>query len=455
MAQVIGVPAEFRDSAYRRRRGQNWILVGLLYSFFYMTRYSFSALAPDLKEFFAWDEKDLGLFETIMPLFYGFSVVINAPIADRIGGKKAFLLGAAGVVVMNALFGCTFLLRDPSSPTGYALGLTASSTAWVMSLMWGVNAYFQSFGALSIVKINAQWFHLKERGRFGAIFGVLIRLGLILAFSGVPFIASLTGNWMYGFWIPACFVAILFVLVHKFVVDNPSEAGYADLDTGDAVVAETNGKVRIRDVLKKVFTSRTMWMIAVASMMIGLIRRSILDSSWFPLYFKQNYDIGKDSAWYHVTSWGIAILGIAGGFLFGWLSDQVYHGRRAPAVVFGFIGMLVMLGFFWFSDYLGLGKVGAVTSFVMLSFFVNGAHGMIGGAASMDFGGKKAAATAAGLFDGMQYFAGAFTGTIVGIIIKDLGDWQLWKLWVMPAAVVGAVVMATLWNTTPRGNSSH
>ncbi len=46
-----------------------------------------------------------------MPLVYGLSVVINGPIADRIGGKKAFLFGAVGVMVMNALFGLCVLVR--------------------------------------------------------------------------------------------------------------------------------------------------------------------------------------------------------------------------------------------------------------------------------------------------------------------------------------------------------
>src|SRR5205807_3414338 len=39
---------------------------------------------------------------------------------------------------------------------------------------------------------------------------------------------------------------------------------------------------------------------------------------------------------------------------------------------------------------------------VMIAFFIQSAHSLVGGAASMDFGGKKAVATAAGLFDGAQ-----------------------------------------------------
>ncbi len=43
--------------------------------------------------------------------------------------------------------------------------------------------YFQSYGAVSIIKVKAHWFHVRERGVFGAIFGTLISLGVYFAFD--------------------------------------------------------------------------------------------------------------------------------------------------------------------------------------------------------------------------------------------------------------------------------
>ena len=198
MTAADAVPSEFRDPAYRMRRFQNWMLVGLMYSFFYMTRYNFSALAPSLQEVFGWTKEDLGIFETIMPLVYGLSVAFNAPLADKFGGRKALLFGSVGVVLANIAFGAfTFMIVSPAVWTGEGTartmvhaadlgGMAPHTLAWIMAALWGLNGYFQSFGALSIVKVNAQWFHVRERGTFAGIFGVLIRFGLILAFSGVP-----------------------------------------------------------------------------------------------------------------------------------------------------------------------------------------------------------------------------------------------------------------------------
>jgi len=464
MAQAI--PSEFREGGYRLRRFQNWITIGFLYSLFYMTRYNFSAVSPWFKEVFGWVKTDMGYFEFAMPFAYGLAVILNGPLSDRIGGKKAFLIGAAGVVVMNILFGLSHVLvGEPAAwaagPDGKPLlvegaqflyGLTPGTFKVLLIVIWTINGYFQSFGALSIVKINAQWFHIRERGTFAAIFGVLIRFGLILSFSGCPFIARYL-PWYWAFWIPAGLVALLWLLTLLLVKDTPKQAGWGEKDTGDDAPV-TEERVRLGDILRKVFASRVMWMIAVGSMMIGFVRRSSIDASWFPLYFKEYHEAGGSSLPYQIAAWGIAIGGIIGGFVFGIMSDRIYKGRRAPVVVYGFAGMAATLGLFFLSDSLALGAIAAAGCVVLLSFFVNGAHGMIGGAASMDFGGRKAAATAAGLFDGVQYFIAAPSALVVGYITEHYG-WQLWKLWPIPFALIGAVVMATLWNAVPKGRGGH
>ena len=53
----------------------------------------------------------------------------------------------------------------------------------VFSILYALNMYFQSYGAVSIVKVNAHWFHVRERGIFGGIFGTLISLGIYFAFD--------------------------------------------------------------------------------------------------------------------------------------------------------------------------------------------------------------------------------------------------------------------------------
>src|SRR5258708_26775702 len=52
--------------------------------------------------------------------------------------------------------------------------------------------YFQSYGAVSIIKVKAHWFHVRERGVFGAIFGTLISFGVYFAFDWGQAIVNMT-----------------------------------------------------------------------------------------------------------------------------------------------------------------------------------------------------------------------------------------------------------------------
>ena len=71
------------------------------------------------------------------------------------------------------------------------------------------------------------------------------------------------------------------------------------------------------------------------------------------------------------------------------------------------------------------------------------------GTASMDFGGKKAAATATGVFDGMQYLGGAVVGVGMGYLLDHVG-WSAWGPSMIGFSIIGAFLMLLLWNARPK-----
>jgi OPA family glycerol-3-phosphate transporter-like MFS transporter len=101
----------------------------------------------------------------------------------------------------------------------------------------------------------------------------------------------------------------------------------------------------------------------------------------------------------------------------------------------------------------GGGPFVAAFMLIGLSFFIQAAHSMVGGAASMDFGGRKAVATAAGLFDGAQYLAGAVVALFIGKLVDKYG-WDVWAWTYVPFAILGGLLMTRLWNVRP-GKSAH
>src|SRR5438105_5381132 len=117
-----------------------------MYAMFYMARYNLSVADPYLLKAFGWTKEDLRILKPAALITYGISVFLNGPLADRIGGKRAILIGAAGSLASNLVF----------AALGWKLagGGGGRPAAIALAFVSAANYYFQSFGALSIVKVN-------------------------------------------------------------------------------------------------------------------------------------------------------------------------------------------------------------------------------------------------------------------------------------------------------------
>src|SRR6185436_13970588 len=112
------------------------------------------------------------------------SLLINGPIVDKIGGKRGILIAAIGASLANIAMGViTWLVLT---------GRLQMRLLGILSVVYALNMYFQSYGAVSIIKVKANWFHVRERGVFGAIFGTLISLGVYFAFDWGQAIINMT-----------------------------------------------------------------------------------------------------------------------------------------------------------------------------------------------------------------------------------------------------------------------
>src|SRR5262245_16984900 len=159
------------SASFRLRRVMNWFPLGLTYAFMYMGRYNLTVAKNALGDLMT--KADFGSIFGIGAFIYFASVLLNGPLTDRIGGRKSMLIGAAGSLVMNALMG--FVLYGT---THYGWKLPFALT---FTVLYAGNMYFQSFGAIAIVTTKAPWFHVRERGSFSTIFGVMISLGVYFA----------------------------------------------------------------------------------------------------------------------------------------------------------------------------------------------------------------------------------------------------------------------------------
>src|SRR5262249_45633225 len=173
--------------------------------------------------------------------------------------------------------------------------------------------------------------------------------------------------------------------------------------------------ITFRYVARKVFTNPVAITIACAEFCTGLVRKGF--EEWFPSYMQNVHQLGLESPVFKKNAYAIVIAAIVGALVAGTISDWWFKHRRAPVAFIGYVLQVASLALLWLAP--GLNWV--ILAFVCNSFAISMVHSMLSGTASMDFGGKRAAATAAGLFDGMQYIGGAFTGWGIGWLIKHEG----------------------------------
>jgi sugar phosphate permease len=67
----------------------------------------------------------------------------------------------------------------------------------------------------------------------------------------------------------------------------------------------------------------------------------------------------------------------------------------------------------------------------------------------MDFGGTKAAASVAGLFDAITYLSSAFMTLFLGRMI-DVHGWKIWTYALIPFSLGGMFLTAIQWNLTTK-----
>ena len=421
---------------FRARRGLNWAFLGLLYTSFYMCRYNFSIANKSISEEFGFSRGEMGYIITTALFAYACGQIINGLLTDRIGGKRAMLIGAAGTIVMNLLFG-------------------AASFAGMLGLfiaIRGVDGYLQAFGAPGMVKINTAWFAHRERGRFSGIFGFMINLGRLGIFTLGPALLggfSILGlihvsplHWRWLFWTPSVICAAAAVGMALTVKETPEEAGFPGVIADDTGPADGGVTAQFSQVIRAILSNPAVWITACAYACTGAVRQAV--DQWFPRYMQDLYQVDLNSARFQFLAFLIPFVASAGSLIAGYISDTLFKGRRAPvAAILYFLETAIILCAAQFHT-----ANAAILFLVLISFTANSTHSILGSAAPMDIGGRRMAGFALGLIDSFQYFGGSLAGYFLGNLLdRSLGNYFYFMA---PFGVVGGLLMLTI-----RGKISH
>jgi len=391
-----------------------WML-WITYGSFYFCRTNIAAAVPGIMTEYHLDRTQIGLILGSLKLFYGLGQFVNGQLAEKYSSRVLLAIGMFASAGLNVLF-------------GFGIGL------YFMLFVWACNGYFQALGWTPTMRVAANWFVLRRRGRAIGIIGTGYQATAVATYVVSGWSAEWLG-WRGALWIPAGLLTVSALHMLLFLREVPADGAVDTPDRKESSAAETPW---FRNVIA-VISDRRLWALALALGLLNACRYGFLDWGITHLMEVQGGGVGKSALKYAVLPLG----GIAGAATTGWITDRWLGGRRIPVIV----GVLLLLGIFVlvYRDVASTSLVGSVFLLALIGFAIYGPQVLLVGTTPIDLANRGGPAAAVGLVDFVGYL-GAFSGDqVTGYLAQNHG-WDSALLFWAACAFGGALVVAPLWN---------
>jgi len=385
------------DKLYKRHRLRIMLAITIGYGLVYTCRLALSMVKKPLIDGGIFTPVELGIIGSALFYTYAFGKLTNGFLADHMNLKIFFAFG----VLVSALLN---------------IGMGFSTILWVSVLLWGLNGWFQGFGAPTGAVALATWFSNRERGRMYGIWSTAHAIGEGLTFVGVAGIVTLLG-WRAGFWGPGALCIVVAVGLYLLMQDRPQTLGlprvadwkqdYVSADGGKGGTQESTWSLQLT-ILK----IPAIWILALSSASIYVTRYAI--NSWGVLYLQEakGYTLMQAGGVISVNT----VAGILGAVAFGFMSDKLFSARRPPTnVIFAAMEIVGLLMVFFGPP----GKPAFMTvAFFIYGFGLTGLVTSLGGLFALDIAPKRAAGAAMGFIGVFSYIGAALQDQISGHLIE-------------------------------------
>jgi len=417
---------------FAKRRWQVFTSITLGYALFYVLRLNFSVIKKPLMSAGILNAQQLGFMGSVFFITYGLGKFINSFLADRMNNKKFFALGLFVSSIVTVLMGfCNQFVP--------------------LVVLWGINGWFQSFGAgPCIVSLN-QWFTNKERGTYYGIWFTSHNLGAAFTYVATATIVT-AYSWQMGFIMPGVFCLLGSILIYCFMHDRPETYGLPNAEefknTEDAKAEIQTKEKSVASLQWSVVKRPAVWILGLSSLCCYIARYAI--ESWGIIYLTEakGYTTLGASGVLSVMQFA----GIFGALTCGLVSDKFFnHKRNLPALIYGILYAASIATFLW---------APANTTTDMLSMCVYGfTMGALvcylGGLMAVDICPKRATGAAMGMIGLLSYFGAALQEMVSGYLInahmtivngKKVYDFALAGDFWVGAAVASFLLAALVWN---------
>jgi OPA family glycerol-3-phosphate transporter-like MFS transporter len=413
------------DARYKKMRWQVFFGIFIGYAGFYIVRKNFSMAIPELAPF-GFEKGELGVVLAMNAIAYALSKFLMGSVSDRSNARVFLPLGLVLAATSMAFMIVPVVAFGPEHKT------------WAIILMGVLNflvGWFNGMGWPPCGRVMTHWFSLKERGTWMSFWNCAHNVGGALVGPMAVYGAIWFGSWFYGtqkdyyfligtYAFPAAVAVFIAIVAYILIRDTPQSCALPSIekwrnDYPKHYSEKQETVLTVKEIFfKYVLNNKLLWYIAVANAFVYMVRYGCLD--WAPTYLKdaQGFDI-KNAGWAYFA---YEFAAIPGTIICGWVSDKVFHGRRAlPTIIFmAFVAIFIALYWQFSSSYLMV-----VISLICIGFFIYGPVMLIG-VQALDLAPKNAAGTAAGLTGFFGYFFGTaiLANIVIGYVAEKAGwDW--------------------------------
>ena len=363
------------------------VLGGLVLGYFaiYLARKNLAVAIPLLQSAFGASKEEVGAVASAGTITYAIGKVAGGPLVDRIGGRTSFLGALVTVAIFTALAGA------------------APSLAWI-GFFYAANRAFGAGAWGAMLKLVPSWF---SGARVATAIAVL-SLSYVGGGAAATMLARSAIPYGYRAVLAAPALPIALVAGVSFWLVRPGPLAVA---AGDRQPIDASAYLRL-------LRNRTLLLACALSFLITLLREAF--NTWsvdFLAHANGNGGTGSLEL-AAMQSVGFDIAGAVGILALG-AAYTALGPRRGLWVVVASIALLAPAIFML--PYLGTRPLAAAGLLAVIGFLLYGPFSLLGGLLSLDAGGPRMAATAAGLTDGVGYIASALAGVGLGRILDQGG----------------------------------
>lgn len=422
------------DRLYKKYRLHVMLAITVGYGLAYPLRLALNVVKKPLIDSGIFTAMDLGNIGSALLYAYALGKLTNGFLADHANVKRFFAFG----VLISALL-------------NIAMGWSAVLLVWIV--IWGLNGWFQGFGAPTGAVSISNWFSNKERGLIYGIWSTAHAIGEGLTFLVSSTIVALWG-WQAGFFGPGIFGIFVAISIFLILKDRPQTLGLPSVADwkNDHGISDSKS-MKTSSAQFQILKMPSVWILGLSSAAMYMTRYAI--NSWGILYLQEakGYTLIESGAILSLNTFA----GIIGCVAFGFISDKFFAARRPPVtLIFGIIEILALFVIFFGPS----GNVILLTAaFFVYGFTLSGLLAVLGGLFAIDIAPKKAAGAAMGFIGIFSYVGAGLQDQISGFLIDSnstiiegtiIYNFNPVIIYWIGSSIISMILAATLWRAKVR-----